>query len=533
MTNYTRITTIGGLTIAALTIVCSLYLLFSLASHGRGKLRVRLLIGIIVSDLTVGLVALPAQALLLSGGTMGTGTPGCNAQGFIFTTALFSQHLWTLCIAVATFLLLKYPLHPATTLLERWAWLAWPVVWGVSALHSGIWMATVGFVQSGSQCYYGTKSATPNLDRDLVQFIPRAFVFLAICGLYTRLFSFLRRPDTIQLSSTGGSLGTTSAAAPTRPKTPRVKTPLVSCLRDPSASLPNPEAPWEAMEFIHVGGEQSWLKDDEADLSSDRKLSGNTTLVGKDRKFSFVGEKLKGSFSERLADRAARKHSVMSLGFGESIAEDRAGADSDWTVLNSASNSAQGTPSRPFFSPEYDLAAPSPTRSTLQTVLLDKPPLAPHTERDASLSRVASLPFSLGSQTQTRGSVLPDFDKEDDGPGPSLVEFFQANQIASGVRAPKEQDASASAPAQMSATAYFNRQASLLMLYFPLAYMLVFSISLARLIYDMVHHRTDPVLSLLSNWMTMAVGLIDALTYGLAEYLVRRRVRRKMPDRLD
>lgn len=106
MTDYTRITTIGGLAISALTILSALYLLYSLISHGRGKLRVRLLIGIVVSDMSVGLVALPAQALLLSGGTMGTGTAGCNAQGFIFTTALFSQHLWTLSIAVATFMLL-------------------------------------------------------------------------------------------------------------------------------------------------------------------------------------------------------------------------------------------------------------------------------------------------------------------------------------------------------------------------------------------------------------------------------------------
>ncbi|WOO79519.1 uncharacterized protein LOC62_02G003041 [Vanrija pseudolonga] len=544
MTNYTRITTIGGLTISALTILSALYLLYSLVSHGRGKLRVRLLIGIVISDMSVGLVALPAQALLLSGGKMGTGTAGCNAQGFLFTTALFSQHLWTLCIAIATFMLLKYPLHPATTHLERWAWLAWPVVWGVSALHAGIWMATVGFVQSGSQCYYGTKSAVPGLDRDLVQFVPRAFVFVAICGLYTRLFSFLRRPDTIQLSSTGGSLHATSVGAgaqPARNKPPRAKTPLVSCLRDPSAPLPNPAAPWEAMEFIHVGGEQSWLKDDDGEVEDqtapDRKLSGNTTLVdAAERRFSFVGEKIKGlsGFADRDRGAGGRKRSVMSLGYGfgaESIREDEGTGEGDdgTTAVNSASNSAKLTPSRPFFAPEYDVvAAPSPTRAWFSSDTASAP---------AQLSRIASLPFSLGSQTQTRGSVPADFKDDllddDNDSGPSLVEFFQANQLASGVRAPKDSaDASASAPQQMSATAYFNRQASLLMLYFPLAYMLVFSISLARLIYDMVHHRTNPVLSLLSNWMTMAVGLIDALTYGLAEYLVRRRVRRKMPDRL-
>lgn len=62
--------------------------------------------------------------------------------------------------------------------------------------------------------------------------------------------------------------------------------------------------------------------------------------------------------------------------------------------------------------------------------------------------------------------------------------------------------------------------------------MFVFSISLVRLVYDMVHGMTNPALSLVSAWMVLSVGLIDAVVYGLAEYLVRRRVRRKMPDRI-
>jgi hypothetical protein len=60
-----------------------------------------------------------------------------NAMGFLLTTALFTQHLWTLAIAIATFCLLKYPLSRATRYLDQFSWACWPVIWGVSALHSG------------------------------------------------------------------------------------------------------------------------------------------------------------------------------------------------------------------------------------------------------------------------------------------------------------------------------------------------------------------------------------------------------------
>lgn len=63
-------------------------------------------------------------------------------------------------------------------------------------------------------------------------------------------------------------------------------------------------------------------------------------------------------------------------------------------------------------------------------------------------------------------------------------------------------------------------------------YVLVFSVSLVRLIVDMVARETPPFLSLLSSWMVLSVGLIDAVMFGLAEAHVRRRVRQQMPDRL-
>ena len=62
--------------------------------------------------------------------------------------------------------------------------------------------------------------------------------------------------------------------------------------------------------------------------------------------------------------------------------------------------------------------------------------------------------------------------------------------------------------------------------------MFVFSISLIRLIYGMVTRQSNQLLSLMSNWLVLSVGLMDGVVYGVAELLVKRRVRRKMPDRM-
>jgi hypothetical protein len=54
MTNWTEATAIGAAVISGSTLVSSLYLLWSLLRKGRGKLRVRLLLGMVISDLILG-----------------------------------------------------------------------------------------------------------------------------------------------------------------------------------------------------------------------------------------------------------------------------------------------------------------------------------------------------------------------------------------------------------------------------------------------------------------------------------------------
>lgn len=103
---WTLTTAAGGVAISVVSLFCALYLMYSLWHNGRGKLRVRLLMGIVSSDIIISLTALPTEALYVSGKPIITGSAGCDVQAFFFTAAVFAQNLWTLCIAVATFCLL-------------------------------------------------------------------------------------------------------------------------------------------------------------------------------------------------------------------------------------------------------------------------------------------------------------------------------------------------------------------------------------------------------------------------------------------
>ena len=51
---WTDINAIGGLVISALTLIAAVYLWLSLWRQGRGKLRVRLLLGMVISDVLLG-----------------------------------------------------------------------------------------------------------------------------------------------------------------------------------------------------------------------------------------------------------------------------------------------------------------------------------------------------------------------------------------------------------------------------------------------------------------------------------------------
>lgn len=77
-----------------------------------------------------------------------------------------------------------------------------------------------------------------------------------------------------------------------------------------------------------------------------------------------------------------------------------------------------------------------------------------------------------------------------------------------------------------------NRQASALLLLYPLAYVILFSISLIRLIRDLADpgnrqlRSTDPLANI-SRWLIFAQGLLDCIIFKVIERQFRLRLKRK------
>ena len=126
-----------------------------------------------------------------------------------------------------------------------------------------------------------------------------------------------------------------------------------------------------------------------------------------------------------------------------------------------------------------------------------------------------SLDLDDGSRRGSGSSSdKPRHRRQSGTPGQTLQEFFAQHQtpideLEARARHHGDNDISP----QDSAASYFNRQASLLMLYFPLAYLIVFAVSLVRLVYDMITNTPNPILTIVSLWFVLSVGLVDALDY--------------------
>ena len=451
------------------------------------------------------LVAIVPESIYLSDGVgLKTGSGGCvcriedekdhadaqDASAFLITTILFTQHLWTLAIATATFLLLvrRCVKRLTTTHRRNTHFRESRPLWrgGRGCLRRSfgrsrsrtravsrhahectpltpVWWGTVGWVSTGNLCYYGSapiRSANDLDARDLVQFIPRAIVFIVIIALYSRLFSFLRRPDTIQLSSHFASGGVMSD-----PHKGVAMGRILRRLGGGSSSSPavkrnipvDPDAPWEQLEFIQVGSSRPW---DGPTQSTRPQFAPSTSYV-------------EGGGILLTSRPVSPKMAPADIGTDTPSSLPRLSLSSSNSSPSSGPLSQRPSETDTLVTPElrYDGTG--------------RPPMErlPSSQRIKVLSPVISggsvLSSKLGFPANDEPFEGDDVDDDDITPtgdrrasGQTLKEFFQDNQ-APGLHEEARGSGSGSSNAKgavpMSATAYFNRQASLLMLYFPLA----------------------------------------------------------------
>lgn len=538
--NQALTSSIGAIIIECLTVLGAVYLLFPLGRQGLVKLRVRLLIGMVVSDLALGLVGLISSAGFLAGHPLKVSSKECNAVGFLIVSILFTQHLWTLVIAIATFGLLKYPMSYFTHMIDRfWIWIP-IVIWVGSFVHAGVWWHYFGFVpsSSGSLCYYGPAKWVHG--RDMVQFVPRATVFVVVIVLYSQLFRFLRRPDSIQLSSaevseTDGN--PYAIASQTDSQLKRTKTAFkLPRLRTGSLKVPTKDArgedipPWEKLHINNVGGilcdvpAGPSTPEDEDPISpswpQERKNTDVTDITLVDESDSNDSD-LKMGNKELLDIHSPIEINLPYITEGEPLGP---------VIPSSRRGSTQSILKTGIHdNPLHMSSLVLPHNGTGRRVSIDQAAIALH-DRRGSTAPTQSLHSLRNTYTHEVSVRDEDSQLSDETPEQTLAEFFATQPQTEEGRLDQAKHNEHYPTGGRSAANYFNRQASLLMLYFPIAYMIVFAFSLARLMYDMITARANVVLTTLSLWMVLSVGLVDALVYGLAEYIVRRRVRKRHPD---
>jgi hypothetical protein len=411
---------------------------------------------------------------------------------------------------------------------------AMPFIWAMSFAHAAGWWVGVGWSMSGPLCYYAPKPISDNLDaRDLVQFIPRALVFLTIIILYSMLYKFLRRPDTIQLSSqfVSGETGTNKGVGGKKKGVMsglkwKSKLNLASQngrgATEHSASKIDPAAPWEQLEFVKVGGRDLLSPlDNGIHFSPTPSIGGLEPPPTPQHRGSitsiYLGTNGNGTRTPDFSVPTTRPHRPSLNSSNSSSSETNVPLSTSSSSRPSQSETLVSSPDSRYPPRQHNL---SPVMS--QNASNTGPRVDKDIEMDLGPDVVQSLKYKSGDEKDI-------LDEDDDTPGETLGQFFKDDQFVSSEdsRAERGGISHNHGLPQMSATAYFNRQASLLMLYFPLAvstitdpltstdrqYMLVFSVSLIRLIYDMVHSTPNPILQIASGWMVLSVGLIDAVVY--------------------
>ena len=394
-------------------------------------------------------------------------------------------------------------------------------------------------------------------------------MFVVVVVLYSQLYHFLRRPDTIQLSSTHGTdsdFGLQSNDRILHAVKTKVKMATAGVVSSDNywASKDKDDIPpWEKLHINNVGGLLMPMEMQIADsgtttatLTAPRNAEDASDRSRKNTESTLVDD----GWSEDRKER--RSLSVEDLGArGMTTATDLNRPPDieisldyipEGQVIHSRRGSAH--PQTNNLGGRTDIMGDLTPASHSATTSIFNLPYNGFSRR-VSIDQEAILQderklksnVSVPSDSTRKGSSDSDDDDDedmmedmdmsldlDDGSrrgsgssndkprhrrqsgtaGQTLQEFFAQHQtpideLEARARHHGDNDMSP----QDSAASYFNRQASLLMLYFPLAYLIVFAVSLVRLVYDMITNTPNPILTIVSLWFVLSVGLVDAIVY--------------------
>ncbi|ORY80198.1 hypothetical protein BCR35DRAFT_91190 [Leucosporidium creatinivorum] len=192
---------------------------------------------------------------------------------------------------------------------------------------------------------------------------------------------------------------------------------------------------------------------------------------------------------------------------------------------NHTYNSAHDSPTSPnILSPPLSPIPQSPRPDLLsrpsQSVIITLPPSrSQRGEESDSAASTGEFPeiASFSGPPPTSKTVTP---KRGSVPGTEEQVQLATYRNGGGVAAAPIPTVKRLSPRQV------NKRLSLLMMLYPLAYLLLFSVSVGRLIATLITSApTHPVLTNISRWLVFGQGLVDGILYFVIEYLFRRSTR--------
>lgn len=362
----------------------------------------------------------------------------------------------------------------------------------------------------------------------------RALVFIIVIVLYSQLFRFLRRPDTVEIVSlnasgddgTGtrrGSQGSVnglynSAKAKIAGFTVSKSEGDANDwpLKDLSAEVP----PWEKLHISYAGSDLNAFSSLESDgpRREPARKGTESTLVSSsasrkcsDDLIAERGEKWKHAWSESGTPTEEIEITLEYIPENQILDPGRVSGHPITPMSIAESNG-----SLTELVPKAKTAPEAYIQNTSRRVSIDANAILADERKVNQIRATNKSGLGLESDEEEAGEGVPGskgFKRRQ-----TLEEFFAENQASIGeleerARRAQRHNGGDGLEMQQSAASYFNKQASLLMLYFPIAYLIVFTFSVVRLLYDMITQKPNAVLTILSLWFVLSVGLVDALVY--------------------
>ncbi|KAF8317482.1 hypothetical protein DL93DRAFT_2095822 [Clavulina sp. PMI_390] len=460
----------------------------------RNKLRCRILMALFSAHIWAGLAFLTPILASLSGHPPRDGSVACHISAVLAESATWSQYGFVISVAAVSYFLLLHPLSKPTFALERYWYLIVLVVLLLAGTVAGLQAAFYSPVYIGGFCWNASTGAKVN---EILNFVPRAVVLSMIIMIYGRIYWFLRKRDRF-----AKSVG------------------LAAIPRAPIYTAPqNPEdRPWER---LHLPGLSQFGNENDQDGEGTSASSGTGSKQTSATNSSTLLP------SNGTEGRAAFAHPLRVLLFPKLRTKFR------HFILGTSQ-------------PRNDLSEKQPSGrserqpSTSSTPSRQPQPLQSQHSNPSIFVSDSMFPSIYGrSQHEAPAPITSDsFDLFHAlAIWPEASRYGQRDPYATG-HGHTPYHGPLPIARQRAKTEYFEslhdmltRKASTLFLLFPLTYLILTIISAARLIDDFVSPHPSPIMRAVSRWALFLQGPLDALTYGVFAFKVKKSVGKEIKRR--